>query len=232
MRGYIVAATGLSLTISACGSTMNERIATAALTGAASGGLIGGPVGAIVGGGVGGVIGATLDESADVKLNRLARPAMQSVDTMTGAPAGAASGTAERGRRWTSDEVHTKLHDVGYQRVYNIRQQDGAYLARGERDGRAYDIRVDADTGRIISSNDVGPAPPHRPRSGEASSGSTGGISDQQARDALRQEGYAQVSDLRREDGEYIARAERDGRPYVVRIDARTGRIERSESTQ
>jgi uncharacterized membrane protein YkoI len=232
MRGHIVVTIGLGLTISACGSTMSERIATAGLTGAASGGLIGGPVGALVGGGVGGVIGATLDESADVKLNRLARPAMQSVNSMAGAPSGAASGAAERGRPWTSDEVHTKLHDVGYQRVYNIRQQDGAYLARGEREGRAYDIRVDADTGRIISSNDVGAAPPHRTRSGEASSGSAGGISDQQVRDALRQEGYGQVSDLRREGGEYIARAERNGQSYVVHVDARTGRVDRSDPTQ
>lgn len=225
----VVMVVGLGLASAACGDTMYERIATAGLTGAASGGLIGGPVGALVGGGVGGVLGATLDESADVKLNRMARPVMHSVSgTPSEATRAAPSGAAERARLWTGDEVHSKLHDVGYQRVYSVRQQDGVYFARGEREGRAYDITVDAATGRIISSSDVGAAP-RRSRSGEAG---PGGMGEDQVRNALQREGYGNVSDLHREGGMYTGRAQRDGQTYNVRVDARTGRIIGSEPAQ
>lgn len=178
----------------------------------------------LVGGGVGGVLGATLDESADVKLNRMARPYVQSVSPPppAEAPRPAPSGAAERGPQWTGDQVHNKLHDVGYQRVYNVRQQGNAYRARGEREGRAYDITVDANTGRIISSTDVGPAPPRPTRSGDTS---PGGASEQQVRNTLRQEGYDRIGSMQRSGDTYRTQAMRDNTMYNVTVDARTGRI-------
>lgn len=228
MRGQLVSVIGLCLAVAACGDTMNERMVTGALGGAAAGGIPGGPVGALVGGGVGALLGATLDESVDVKVNKLARPYMssgQQAGSTGQAPQTERAGAAER-RAWSVDQVHTKLHNDGYQRVYNIRQQGGVYLARGEREGRAYDIRVDAATGRIISSEEVGRATPSGARSGSAGPGS---VDEQRVRTTLRQEGYDQVSDLRREDGTYVVRAQHTGEPYTVRIDAQTGRIIRSD---
>jgi outer membrane protein OmpA-like peptidoglycan-associated protein len=178
MRVRIIGIITAGLMCAACGDTMNDRMLTAGLGGAGVGALIGGPVGAIVGGGVGVAGGAALDKSADEKINEWANQPSDTTPQMT-----SASGAADRGRAWSAEQVDRKLRDDGYARVYNIRREDGAYLARGERDGRAYDVKTDAYTGRIIASSDAGRAPSRGAQSGTAASGM---MSEQPVRDRGR----------------------------------------------
>lgn len=67
----MVAATGLLVALSACGSTDTTRTATGAGTGAVAGAVVGGPVGAVVGGVGGAAAGASLDEGVEKKVQDL-----------------------------------------------------------------------------------------------------------------------------------------------------------------
>jgi hypothetical protein len=216
MRVRTIGITAAGLLLAACGDTSNERMTTGGLGGAAAGALVGGPVGAIIGGGVGVAGGAALDKSADEKINEWAnRPAD---DTRQFA---AASGAADRGRLMTSDQVHRKLHDEGYARVYNIRREGSTYLARGERDGRAYDVRTDAYSGRIIASSDVGTALRREAASGTA----TDAMSEQQVRDALRRDGYEVLGPLDRTGNNYRTQVRHNGQTFNVTVDRRTAKV-------
>ena len=68
-----------------------------------------------------------------------------------------------------------------------------------------------------------GSAPPERasppvPTAGEV-------LNEQQIRDKLREEGYAEVTELRLQGPSYEAKATRDGREVNLTVDARTGSI-------
>src|SRR5690606_19983071 len=118
----------------ACGETRNERMVTGGLGTGLVGALIGGPVGALVGGGLGVVGGAALDESAEVKIARLAEPYVQTDSQTASTDRGdrtAMSGSAARSGRWTAGQVHDKLHAVGYENVYRVRPQGDNFTAQG-----------------------------------------------------------------------------------------------------
>lgn len=66
----MLAATGMVVALSACGSTDTTRAATGAGTGAVAGAVVGGPVGAVVGGVGGAAAGASMDEGAEKKAQR------------------------------------------------------------------------------------------------------------------------------------------------------------------
>lgn len=149
MRAQLLYAVALGALVAGCGDTSNERMTTGGLGGAAVGALAGGPVGAIIGGGVGVAGGAALDESADQKIREAANNSNGPRQL---------SGSAENGRVLTRDQVHNRLHNAGYEHVYNIRRDGDVYKARTERDGRYYNVVVDASSGGLISANQTAAA--------------------------------------------------------------------------
>lgn len=73
----IVAAAGLSLLASACGTTDSERISGGAATGAATGAAVGalaGPVGVLAGAGVGGIVGGVTGGTTEPETVNLGKP--------------------------------------------------------------------------------------------------------------------------------------------------------------
>jgi predicted small secreted protein len=232
MRIGTLSVVAVGLLTAACGNTDRERAVTGALGGAAAGALIGGPVA---------TTGYVLDESAEQKVSRLGdafvnRPIAAATGTQSGPYQAAApaerSGAADVRSPVTATEVHDKLHDEGYSRVYNIRRDGDSFLARGERGGRAYDIEVDARTGRIIASNEAGQPRMSREMSGgepmrgtSARGDARGMVSEQQVRNSLRQAGYSQVNSVQRQGDAYQAQARWGNTVYDVRVDARTGRV-------
>ena len=215
MRGRAISFVVAGLLVAACGDSSEDRIATGGLGGAAAGALVGGPVGAIVGGGVGVAGGAALDESVDEKVSDWA-------NMPDSRQTASASGSADRGRVLGTDAVHRKLHNEGYVKVYQVRREGAVYLARGEREGRAYDIRTDAYTGRIIGSSDVGIALGRAARSKSTPSDL---MSEQQVRDSLRRDGYEILGPLDDRGKNYRTHVRRNDEVYSVTVDRRSARI-------
>jgi hypothetical protein len=224
MRVRIIGIVAVGILGAACGDSSDDRMRTGGLGGAAAGALVGGPVGAIVGGGVGVAGGAALDQSADEKINALANPTTDNTRQMA-----TASGAADGGRVLTAEQVHRKLHDEGYASVYNIRREGSTHLARGERDGRAYDIRTDAYSGRIIASTDVGHASSRAPRSGSPARQL---MSERQVRDALHRDGYEITAPLSEAGRNYRTQVRHNDDLYDVTVDRRLGKIVRATPTQ
>jgi hypothetical protein len=233
MRVKLLSVVAMGLLASACGNTDQARAVTGGLGGAAVGGLIGGPVGALVGLGLGGVGGVMLDEGADRKISRLGdsfvnRPLAEATTSDTAASGSMErSGAADAGRERPLDaeQVHDMLHDSGYERVYNIRRDGNAYRARGEVGGRAYDIVVEASTGRVISSDPVVASRSRREPASGAAPRQVGELGPEQVRQKLRREGYTQVNSVQRQGDIWVAQADWNRMAYTVQIDGRTGRI-------
>lgn len=64
----------------------------------------------------------------------------------------AASGSTTPSAGMSADDVRSKLETDGYNNVRKVqRQADGAYTAQADRENESYRLRVDAQTGRVIS---------------------------------------------------------------------------------
>ena len=133
---------------------------------------------------------------------------------------GALSGAAERGNALTQAQIEEKLNTAGYKPVHAIRREGPAYVARGERNGTLYDVRVEAATGQLLASREIGIV--RRP----ARNGATQAVmTEQQLRTTLRQSGYEMVGDVARSGDRYRAEAMQDGRMYDLVVDGRTGQV-------
>jgi hypothetical protein len=213
--GVSASVIALGVLTAACGNTDNERAATGALSGAAIGGLIGGPVGFIVGGGVGGAGGYAIGEP----LPDILKAGGRETRAAMGMPREPAAGApAEPTGPMTAEMVHDRLHAEGYERVNSVRQHGDIFTARAYRGGRAYNIVVDAGTGRTLSITPAGAASGAPIRGGQQSE-------LQRVRSTLQQAGYSNVSNIRAERDVYTARAQRDGNTYMVEVNPDTGRI-------
>jgi hypothetical protein len=234
MRRHTLLILALGGLAAGCGDTQGDRETTGALSGAAMGAIVGGPIGAIVGAGAGYLTGNKLDKSADQKVEELiARPGEPSpapstpppptvVPTAATAPAPSepASGAPERGNALTQAQIEEKLHAAGYKPVHAIRRDGPAYVARGERNGTLYDVRVEAATGQLMASREIGIV--RKPRNGGASAAM---MTEQQIRTTLRQSGYEMVGDVARDGDRYRAEAMQGGRMYDLVVDGRTGQV-------
>lgn len=106
----LLAAGAVTLLVSDCGSTVEQRSATGGGTGIAAGAALGGPVGAVVGAVVGGAGGAAEPEGVDQLAARLARPGDRHKTLATGSSGSRfpTAGTVEAAQR--------KLRDEGFYR--------------------------------------------------------------------------------------------------------------------
>jgi hypothetical protein len=217
MRRHTLIVLALAGLAAACGDTQDDREATGALSGAAMGAIVGGPIGAIIGAGAGYVAGNKLDKSADEKIEEVVNLPMGPTT-----PEGSSepkppepSGASERSKTLTQAEIEERLHTAGYKPVHAIHREGPAYVARGERNGTLYDVRVEAATGQLLASREVGIV-----RDAPAAV-----LTEQQIRTTLRQSGYEMVGNVARDGDRYRAEAMQDGRMYDVVVDGRTGQI-------
>ena len=239
MRAQLAVVVALGGLAAACGDTQDDREATGALSGAAMGAIVGGPIGAIIGAGAGYVAGSKLDKSADEKMEDLANTPMGAqpgsepkpeppppqvasrppTDLKPPARQPEPSGAPDRsGGGLTQPQIEEKLKEAGYKPVHSVRRVGPAYVARGERNGTLYEVRVEAETGRLLASREVGIV---RSRDGVPQSVMT----EQQVRTTLRQGGYEMVGDVERTGDRYRAEAMQNGRLYDVIVDGRTGNV-------
>lgn len=204
-----------------CGDTQEDRAASGGLSGAATGALIGGPIGLLVGGGLGYVAGANMDKSADEKIEELAR--QPPPDAPPPSPARPKppepSGAADAGKMLNPAQIEDKVNAAGYKPVHDLRRQGPAYVARGEREGTLYAVRIDAATGRLLASREIGTVP----RKGNGAAAAI--MTEQQVRSALRRGGYEMVGDVERSGGRYRVEAMQNGMVYDLVVDGRTGEV-------
>lgn len=221
MRGHWLSMLVVGAMAAACGDTQEDRAASGGLSGAATGALIGGPIGLLVGGGLGYVAGSNMDKSADEKIEELAR--QPPPDSTPPAPArrksSELSGAAESGKVLTQAQIEEKLSAAGYKPVHDVRRQGSAYVARGEREGTLYSVRVDAVSGRLLASREIGTVP----REGNGAAAAV--MTEQQVRSALRRGGYEMVGDVERSGDRYRAEAMQQGIVYDLVVDGRTGEV-------
>ena len=131
------------------------------------------------------------------------------------APPEPASGAPEGGKTLTQAQIEEKLNTAGYKPVHAIRREGPAYVARGERNGTLYEVRVEAATGQLLASREVGIV--RRPaRNGDTPAAI---MTEQQVRTTLRQSGYEMVGDVTRAGDRYRAEAMQNGRMYDVVVD-------------
>ncbi len=221
MRGQWLSILVLGALTAACGDTQEDRAASGGLGGAAAGALVAGPIGLFVGGGLGYMAGTRMDKSADEAIDELARqppparPSPASARRTSPEPSGAAGG----GNVLAEAQIEEKLNAAGYRPVHDVRREGPAYVARGERAGTLYAVRIDAASGRLLASREIGTVP-------RKSEGATAAImTEQQVRSALRRGGYEMVGDVERSGDRYRAEAMQDGLVYDLIVDGRTGLV-------
>lgn len=148
----------------------------------------------------------------------------------SGAQTRTAPTTAATGPVQSEQQIRDRLQQAGYDQVSSVRREGDAYRAQAQWANRSYDVRLDAQTGRIMSSTPVrsqsgsGAGQSGQMGTGAAGAGA-GGMDEAQVRTALLNEGYSQISNLRREGDVYAARAVRNTQTFNLRVDAQNGRI-------
>lgn len=142
----MVAATGILIALSGCGSTDTTRTATGAGSGAVAGAVVGGPIGAVVGGVGGAAAGASLDEGLDKKARDLRDDSA------------ASSGPASRRGQQTAQREAAGAPALGSERIRELQQ---ALNDRNDGSDISVDGRWGPDTRRALRqfqrSNDLRP---------------------------------------------------------------------------
>jgi hypothetical protein len=143
MRKSAFGVLALVLVLAACGSNTEQRSATGAGSGIAAGALIAGPVGALVGAAAGGGGGAALDEGVDKKTTDAVEKAKRDDN------AASASGSSAAPKRLDADAIRDSLRKDGYANIGAFRREGDIYKATASRDGKRYDLTIDARTGDV-----------------------------------------------------------------------------------
>ncbi|WP_372624729.1 hypothetical protein [Falsiroseomonas sp.] len=108
--------------------------------------------------------------------------------------------------RLNEDQVRNMLDDRGWSDVGSIERNGNIISAQARRDGRTFDLLMNARTGEVL----------HRERH----------LGEDRIRERLRERGYSDIEGLERDDGRYTADARRYGeRVEDLRIDPMTGRV-------
>lgn len=124
------------------------------------------------------------------------------------------------------DAIAAALAKEGYALV-RVERDHGRIEAKAERDGRRYEVKIDARSGNILYVEEK--ADGSARSSGAAADtglkpGMTLGTEREAIVAALAKEGYSVIR-IKREHGRIEAKAERDGRRYEVKIDGWSGQI-------
>ncbi len=106
----------------------------------------------------------------------------------------------------TIDQVATVLRARGYSELSSVELEGETFrIPEAMRYGeKVEDLRIDALTGQPVEEPE---------------------LSEAQARTLLRDRGYSEVTEVKREGDILTLRAVRDGTPMELRVDARTGTV-------
>ncbi len=248
-----LALTAVCLLVAACGSNMEQRSSSGALTGAGIGALAGGPVGALIGAAAGGAGGAVAPEGADQAFNQGLGAERHAFNQAMGQPV-AGSSTAPTASQpsmaQTSTVAPAPVSRDTIKRVQAQLKRDGEYKAQV--DGifgpktrsalRAYQSKeglpatgaLDAATLQKLTSN--APPPGTAPSAGasqqsssnppSAGSGTPERMTANEVRNRLESAGYSNVTDVKPAGNNgFTARADRGNATYALNIDAQSGSI-------
>ncbi|HWI26793.1 MAG TPA: peptidoglycan-binding domain-containing protein [Stellaceae bacterium] len=242
MRVALIGILGLSLLTAGCGTNQEQRAATAGLTGAGVGAVVGGPVGAAVGVVVGAVGGAAMPEGADTIAKQALNMEHRSGETalaQAGLTPAATSGSSQPPpqQKVSADTAKQAQRDLKQKGLYHARV-DGivgpktkqALTAFQKREGLPQTAMLDQPTLDRLNATRTGSAQGNQGSNTAANGTSTGAqqamLSPSQLRGHLSQEGYSNISDLRRESGDtWSAQAQRGGQTLALQVDGRTGRV-------
>lgn len=254
MRIGALSVVALGLLTAACGSTEEQRAATGGATGVLSGALIGGPIGALVGGAVGAGGGAMLSQGVDTTVGNVVqsqvrpteRQALSAIggteatpqsgsslrpverQTLSSGQPSASAGSSQPSRPIQQDvrQIQTELQSMG---LYNG-QIDGIVGPKTRSALRQYQQQQG-----LTVTGEIDQATLERLRQGQSRSGMSGSsqqggsggqmLSESDVRNTLQRDGYADISDLRRQGSNYTATATQNGRRWNLTIDGATGQI-------
>jgi hypothetical protein len=117
--------------------------------------------------------------------------------------AGSAAGGGAMGL--SQDQIRGMLQSQGYSDIENLRRDGDHYTAKAERYGEDVDnLRIDARTGQVRDQ---------------------ARLNEDQVKRMLRDQGWSDVSDVKRDGDTITAKAKRDGRDVQLRINARSGGV-------
>jgi hypothetical protein len=227
MRIATVGVLALGLLAAGCGTNEDQRASTGALTGAGAGAVIGGPIGALAGAAIGAVGGSALPEGADqIYASALNRERPLAQNALNGVGLGP-SATPQ------VQQAQLELQREGlYQgRIDGIMGPETRQALRDfqQREGLRQTASLDRETlDRLNQAAGSATAQNNQPNAAERSGTTTppAMMSREQLRQELQQEGYSNISDLRRQsDNTYTAHAQRGDQTLSLRINAQNGQV-------
>jgi len=127
--------------------------------------------------------------------------------------AAAATGTITPRPKMDVDYVKQQLLQLGYDDVTNVQRRGGIFEVLASQEGKAVDLRIDGNTGRIFnlaSGQAIMPKPD---------------MTADYVRQQLTAQGYTDLSGVYRLGDVWRVAAMRDGEPVQLRVDAKTGII-------
>lgn len=158
MRIGVFGVVALGLLMAACGTDTQQRAATGGLAGLGVGALVGGPVGAALGAAAGAAGGWAMPEGADtLALNAVGAEHEVASGALNEAGLGPSSGDAASGSStppaaMSEGQIRSKLLSEGYDNISQLQRRPYAtYTAQADRGNDSYRLRIDAQTGRVIT---------------------------------------------------------------------------------
>jgi len=243
MRVAVLSVMALCALTAACGSDESQRAATGGLTGIGVGAVVGGPVGAAVGGIVGAAGGAAMPEGADtIAANGLHQEKSASRSALANAGLGPTAGSSQPAATAQAPGAPQGVTAGEMRQAQEALKRDGYYhagidgiegpktkaalSAYQQHEGLQQTAALDPQTMQRLGVNANAQANGNTGMTQGSSSTSTAQLSPSDLRGKLQQQGYNNVSDLKRNsDNSWSARADHNNQTVAVRVDAQSGRV-------
>ncbi len=126
---------------------------------------------------------------------------------------GAMTGQGQQASRMGEEQVRNALKAHGYSDISGLeRDGDSFKLKEAKRYGeKVENLRIDASTGQVRDEKR---------------------LSEDQAKNLLRERGYSDVSDVKRDGNTINAKAKQNDREVRVRVDAQTGTVTQQQASK
>ncbi len=240
MRIGVVGIIALGMLTAACGSNTTQRTATASLTGIGVGAAVGGPIGALVGGVAGAAGGAMMPEGADtIAENALHQERTAGRSTLRDAGLAPAAGSSQAPQAQASqtpagEQLRQAQSELKQQGLYKGKvdgilgpKTKNALTAYQKREGLQQTASLDHDTLQRLG---LAAAPMASGTSAATANGTstppTSELGPSDLRTRLQQQGYSDVSNIKRNsDNSWNVQARRGGQEMALRVDGQSGRV-------
>lgn len=134
----------------------------------------------------------------------------RSGSTASGTSMGQSGGT--QAGRMSEDQIRSALQARGYSEIDGLQRDGDTFKVKeAKRYGKEVEnLRIDASTGQVRDESRLG---------------------EDQARNLLRDRGYSDVSDVKRDGDTISAKAKQNDREVRLRVDARTGTVTQQQAS-